>query len=234
MAKSRTRKARPVEVVIFDLGRVLIEVDWRRPLNAAARRARLAPAEAERRLLAGTLLPDFETGRLTPEEFHAGAERAWEARIPFDQFRELWLSIFGAEIPQTVKLVRGLIGKGQVRLAALSNTNAIHAEHLRRTWPLLNELPNVFLSHEIGYRKPDPAAYRHVMTRLAISGPEAVFVDDDPGNVAAAVAMGLRGIVAHSPALVVRELARLGVTADGRAPARRRSRAAGARKTRSL
>ena len=39
--------------------------------------------------------------------------------------------------------------------------------------------------------KPDPAAYRLVAERLGVSPEDCVFVDDQPGNLAGAVAVGM-------------------------------------------
>lgn len=201
-----------VDAVIFDLGRVLIDYDWRRALEALRPWTGLEPDETQRRVLARTRFTDFETGRVAPEEFHAQFQTALAITIPFAVFRELWCSIFTAEIVPVANVARALMRGGRVRVAALSNTNALHAEFLRRTWPLLNELPHVFLSNEIGCRKPDPAAFRFVLGRLALAPGRVAFVDDLEENVTAAGQLGLRAILAREPERILADLARLGLT----------------------
>ena len=56
-------------------------------------------------------------------------------------------------------------------------------------------------------RKPNPAIYHHALELLGNVPPErAVMLDDAPGNVAAAVAAGLHGILVDDPAVAIDEL----------------------------
>ena len=51
-------------------------------------------------------------------------------------------------------------------------------------------------SSEVGRRKPDPRFYQLALERLGNVAPEhCVFLDDFEGNVAAATALGMRGIL---------------------------------------
>ncbi|MEN3305280.1 MAG: hypothetical protein V7603_1482 [Micromonosporaceae bacterium] len=56
------------------------------------------------------------------------------------------------------------------------------------------------ISAELGCHKPDPRMYRHASDALGIPPDGCLFVDDDPGNVAAAVRLGYHGLaVAREP-----------------------------------
>ena len=63
-------------------------------------------------------------------------------------------------------------------------------------------------SCEEGVRKPDPAIFHTTLERLGVSDPaRAVFLDDFAGNIAAARALGMHGIlVGPDPAPAVAEL----------------------------
>jgi putative hydrolase of the HAD superfamily len=51
-------------------------------------------------------------------------------------------------------------------------------------------------SHEVGMRKPDPRIFRFALEQLGGIAPErTVFLDDFPGNLAAARALGMRTIL---------------------------------------
>lgn len=204
-----------VDAVIFDLGRVLVDFDWSYAMQLAERWTGLPPREAETWLKEKASLYEFEVGALKADEFHANIERSLGRRLPFEEFCTLWNSIFTSEIMPTTELLRTLNHAGTVRLGILSNTNSIHAEFLRRQFPLLGELEHVYLSHEIGLRKPDPAAYQYVLERLGVSPQRTAFVDDMPKNVSAAAAMGMHGVLARTPEDVRDGLARLGVGAAG-------------------
>lgn len=214
----RRRAARPprITVVVFDLGRVLIDYEWRRALDGVRRWTPLNRRQIERRILAGNLLPPFERGRLTAREFHRRVEAALEAKIPYAEFRAAWCAIFTREITAVADAARRIQRAGRVRVAVLSNTNVLHARFLRRTWPLLSEIRHVYLSNEIGQRKPDLGAYRYVLRALRVPAPAVLFVDDLAGNVRVARRLGMRGVVARSPQVVLAALARLDSKEKGR------------------
>ncbi len=83
-------------------------------------------------------------------------------------------------------------------------------------WPLAPwaEMFDVIVdSHEVGMRKPNPAIYRLVLERLGVGPARSAFVDDVASNVAAAVGIGMIGVLVDEdfmPAVErVRELAGL-------------------------
>jgi len=205
---------RTCKAVIFDLGRVLIDYDWHIALVGLRKWSSMSAEEAERRILAKDGVFRFETGRLSEEAFHAHVEEAVQAKIPFKEFETLWDSIFTGEIGPVARVVRAVMAEGRTRVAVLSNTNRLHVRFLRRTWPLMNELPNIFLSNEIGVRKPDRQAFQYVLDRIGTAAGETLMVDDLPANIATARAMGLQTVHVTSPEQAVAELARYGLTAD--------------------
>lgn len=201
-----------IEAVIFDLGQVLIEVQPNRAFLEVARRTSLpAQAVGERLARNMALFEAFEIGAYAPDEFHRRMTAALDVVLGYSEFEAVWNSVFAGEIETTAVLARQLQAEARVAVAALSNTNAIHVEHMRRTWPLFSELNNVFLSNEIGKRKPQPEAFRHVLDALGVKPDRSVFIDDLEENVAAARTLGMHGVVAHSPAAVADGLRRLGV-----------------------
>lgn len=89
--------------------------------------------------------------------------------------------------------------KKQYQLVALTNTNCIHGP----VWQLkytdtLHHFDHVFSSHELHARKPETAAYRHVLDYLRVQPAEAVFLDDSPANVEGAAQLGLTTILVTS------------------------------------
>ena len=52
--------------------------------------------------------------------------------------------------------------KRRYRLLLLSNTNELHSRQFRGQFAeVLDRFDRLFLSHEMGLRKPDPRIYRH-------------------------------------------------------------------------
>lgn len=206
-----TRLRSGVDAVCFDLGRVLVDFDWMRALGEVMSASGLTREQIKERLILSEAFRSFETGRRTPREFHADVERQLSMRMPYERFCELWNSIFTDEISEIVALAERLRSAG-MRVAVLSNTNVLHAEYLRQRYAWLRTWDHVYLSHEIGARKPDAASYCWVLERTGVAADKTVFVDDLPDNIDGARAVGMRGVLAHSPQAALEGLAELGIT----------------------
>ncbi len=175
-------------VVVFDLGGVLVRVnlDW----GSAMRQAGL-PEAAER--FVGVPLDacpgfhDHEVGAVSDEEYllslagFLGLDRQGALRAH--------QGILGEEVAGAADLIQELSDKG-LSCVCLSNTNALHWRLLGAESPYasVRALHRRFGSHEIGARKPDPAAYRAVEREFP--GCRLVFFDDSPANVQAARSLG--------------------------------------------
>lgn len=99
-----------------------------------------------------------------------------------------------------------------LKTAVLSNTITAHVTHNRERG-LYAPFDVLVFSNEVGMSKPDEAIYRHTLDRLGLAErPEAAFfVDDLEENVAAARALGMRGILFTDPAQLMEEVRALGV-----------------------
>lgn len=114
----------------------------------------------------------------------------------FDPFA--MLSGAGAEDPQralTVERARAIRARGDVRTALVTNNVA---EFGGAWWAMVpvDELFDIVVDSCVaGVRKPDPAIFRLALDALEVEAADAVFLDDHPANVAAAEALGMRGIL---------------------------------------
>jgi len=84
------------------------------------------------------------------------------------------------------------------RTALLTNNFAEVREAWRRMLPVEELFDVVVDSSEVGMRKPDPAIFHYTLEALAVPAERAVFLDDFAGNVAAAVRLGIRGVLVGS------------------------------------
>ena len=57
----------------------------------------------------------------------------------------------------------------------------------------------VFVSHELGARKPEARAFRRVAREVGLAPERILFFDDLPENVAGAREAGMPGVVVSSP-----------------------------------
>lgn len=95
-----------------------------------------------------------------------------------------------------------------VRTALVTNNAREFRERWRALIPTGELFELVVDSSEVGVRKPDPAIFRIALEGLGVSDPaRAIFLDDLESNVAAARALGLRGLlVGADPAAALAEL----------------------------
>ena len=78
-------------------------------------------------------------------------------------------------------------------------------------WHLLRHFRRRFPSHEVGARKPDAVIYQRVLKNVRLNPEHTVFIDDHPGFIAGARAVGMYGILFKTPAQLIRDLKKLNV-----------------------
>jgi beta-phosphoglucomutase-like phosphatase (HAD superfamily) len=87
----------------------------------------------------------------------------------------------------------------------------IAASHARssKTLNLTPDFPQVFLSFELGLRKPERAAFEAIAAAIGVPLNRIRFFDDTPASVEGARAIGMPAVLVRSPADVVTALAAL-------------------------
>ena len=150
------------DALLFDLGRVVIDIDFDRVLAVWADQAGCAAADLAPRFVLDEAYRRHERGEIDDAAFFAGLRDRLGVALTDAQLLEGWNAIFVGEMPGIeAQLARA--GK-RLPLYALSNTNPPHVAHFSRAYAdVLRHFRAVFVSSEIGCRKPDPAAYDHVV-----------------------------------------------------------------------
>lgn len=107
-------------------------------------------------------------------------------------------------VVEAVRLVRA---KG-LRTAIVTNNIREYGDAWRAQFPLDELFDAIVDSCEEGVRKPDPTIFRTALDRLGVEdATRAIFLDDFPGNITAAEAMGMHGIlVGEDPTPALDEL----------------------------
>jgi putative hydrolase of the HAD superfamily len=89
-------------------------------------------------------------------------------------------------------VLKGLSGKLPTYL--LSNTNALHIEHIRARYAFPAIVKGAILSHELKLRKPQLEIYEAALKLSGTAPEETVFIDDLEENCAGARKAGLHAI----------------------------------------
>lgn len=185
--------------VLFDLGGVLIDIDFDRALAAWQAHSRLPPAQLRERFAFDEPFRRHETGRLDDAGYFGHLRTLLALDCDLAQVEAGFNAILIAEIAETVQVLAAL--RGRVPCYAISNTNPAHVLHMRRAFPgLLDRFDHVFTSHEIGHRKPQLESFAHVLQAIGLPAGEVLLFDDLAPNVAAARGMGLQAVLVKSPA----------------------------------
>ena len=132
--------------VIFDLGGVLVNLDWEKVCAPLARLSDLGYDAVRKEVQNGPIVQSSMLGRLDPREFHAALCSKLHIDIAFDPFVDLWNGLLSANEEMT-PLAREL-GLDH-RLALASNTDAIHFMYSRQHFDVLRAFDHYFLSYEM-------------------------------------------------------------------------------------
>lgn len=190
---------REPEALLFDLGGVLIDIDFDRVLRRWADLAG-APVDALRvRFDHGTAYQRHERGEIDAAGYYAALRESLAIDLDDAQFEDGWNQVFGPEIAPTVALLEPL--SQRIPLHLFSNTNQAHFRHWRPRYDgALRHFGRVFTSFEIGLRKPEAASFAHVAREIGVPLERIVFFDDTLANVEGARAVNLPSVHVRSPA----------------------------------
>jgi HAD superfamily hydrolase (TIGR01509 family) len=198
------------DALLFDIGRVVIDIDFNKVLACWAGHAGRPPAELSGRFGPDDTFRRHETGEASDAEFFAALRRTLGIELTDAQFLEGWNAIFAGEMPG----MNALLARAarHLPLYAFSNTNRPHVAHFSKAFAdVLGHFREIFLSSTIGLRKPDAAAYDHVVKAIGVPAQRIVFFDDLAENIEGARMRGLTAVHVTSPDDVAKALTALGI-----------------------
>ena len=182
-----------VEVVLFDMGGVLVELASLPELLGTAR----SEADFWPQWLNSSAVQQFERGGCSPEEFAQNAVVDLNLGIGPDEFLANFARFPRGLFPGSARLVQDV--SLVARTAVLSNTNALHWQTQPDAKAIRGLFDHSFLSYEIGAVKPEREIFDYVLAELGLRGSDVLFLDDNQINVEAARELGLRAELAQGP-----------------------------------
>jgi HAD superfamily hydrolase (TIGR01509 family) len=198
------------DVLLFDLGRVVLDTDFARVMRVWATHAGCEPADLATRFVVNDSFRHHETGQIDDAAFFQNLRHSLSISISDAQFLEGWNAIFAGEMPGIAPLLSRAAAK--MPLYAFSNTNPPHVAHFSKAYAgVLGHFREIYLSSSIGLRKPEAEAYQHVVTAIGVPASRIVFFDDSAENIAGARAYGLTAVHVKSSDDVATTLATLGI-----------------------
>ena len=198
------------DALLFDLGRVVLDIDFGKALACWAGHAGRAPAELAARFVREEHYRQHEVGKIADADYFASLRASLGIGISDAQFLEGWNAIFAGEMPGIAPLLKRAATR--LPLYAFSNTNRPHVEYFSIAHAdVLGHFKQMFLSSTIGLRKPDAAAFDHVVRAIGVPAQRILFFDDLAENIEGARARGLTTVHVTGPDDVAKALAALGI-----------------------
>jgi len=204
--------ARP-DIVVFDLGKVLLDFDYGIVAGKIAAQGRMLAKEVLGIIGQTPLLFRYETGLLTKAQFFAEVRAATGFGGGLEEFSELFGDIF-VPIEPMIELQAELQRSG-IPTYIFSNTNELATEHIRKRFPFFNTFNGYILSYEHGAMKPDARLYEVVEKESGRRQGEILYLDDRPENIAAGAARGWQVILQETPQKTRTAVEKLGLLNQG-------------------
>jgi len=184
--------------VIFDLGGVLLDIDFKLTEKAFTDLGVKDFASFFNQFHSNDLFIKLET-ETNVEFFYNDFRAATGLHLSNEQIRDAWNALLLNFRKDSIGILPGL--KKKYRLYLLSNTNEIHLQEFQHRFVTTfqqtsfdNFFDAAYYSHRIGHRKPNASAYQFVLDKHGLIAAETLFIDDSINNIEAAQKLGIQTI----------------------------------------
>ncbi|MBE5253942.1 glucose-1-phosphatase [Mixta mediterraneensis] len=180
---------------IFDLGNVIIDIDFNRVLGVWSDLSCVPLASLQSHFRMDEEFEQHERGEISDEAFAAALCEKLEISLSYEQFTAGWQALFVGVRADTLALLNKLRAKGH-RVVILSNTNKLHCAFWPTQYPDVQQaVDKLYLSQNLGMRKPEARIYQHVLDTEGVAADQAIFFDDNAQNIEAARALGIESVL---------------------------------------
>ena len=178
------------EVLLFDLGGVVFQIDFERAVAHWAAHAGESVHTIKSRYCADEWYERHERGEISAAQYFDALRDRLGITISDEQFAAGWNAIFGRESTGMFELLQSL--SARIPVYAFSNSNVMHQAFWERKYAkTLSLFRNVFVSSDLGMRKPEAEAYRHVAACIGVEPQRVLFFDDTRENIDGARDIGM-------------------------------------------
>lgn len=182
-----------IKNIILDLGGVLINLDYNKTNDALGQ---LGLSNAFTKAKQIDLFDRLEEGRVSEndflDEFNDLANSNHDHQLIIDAWNAILLDFPKARLD----LVKSL--NDNYRVFLFSNTNEIHIKEVYKSLNEVHGLKNlddhfekVYLSNELGIRKPKTSGFQHIVSAHNLNPKETLFIDDSPQHITGAIEAGV-------------------------------------------
>ena len=186
-----------IKNIIFDLGGVIINIDYQKTIDAFKKLSKADATIAFNQKNQSELFDELETGRISNAEFRQKVREHYQVEGSDEEIDAAWNAML-LDIPkERIDLLRAL--RKDHKLFLLSNTNAIHLIAFNKIvqdshgMPALDELfDKCYYSHLVDDRKPNPAIFERILQENNLQKAETLFIDDSIQHIESAEKVGIK------------------------------------------
>ena len=182
--------------IIFDLGGVIINIDYDRTAAAFKKLGLTDFEELYTQARQEKLFDRFETGHLSEDMFRQELMKYLPEGTSHDDVDEAWNAMLLEFPPERLDFIYAL--KKHYRIFLLSNTNLIHirafipmADRMYGVRRFNDAFEKIYYSCHVGLRKPDTDIFDFVLQENNLKSEETLFIDDSVQHIEGAAATGI-------------------------------------------
>jgi putative hydrolase of the HAD superfamily len=203
------KKIPGIKNIIFDLGGVIVDLAVDKTIHSFARLTALSHQQIDETYTTAPEFLSYEKGLMTDAEFRDCVRSLLRVDATDDELDACWNAMLVGLPPEKLALVFALHEQYNVYL--LSNTNAIHIDHVNKfmlprgnSKSALDDYFHVaYYSHIMHKRKPDAEIFEQVLTESKLNPDETLFLDDNHANVEGAKSVGIRAVQVDTPDFIL-------------------------------
>jgi glucose-1-phosphatase len=187
----------PSPAIVFDLGKVLVDFDYTHAVRQLVQRGNQTVDGIQRLLLHGSLLADYELGRISTADFFQQVKDLSGFRGDLEEFQNIFGGIFTGIEPMIQ--FQAELRRRSLPTFIFSNTSELVVQYLHRHFPFFREFDGYILSYEHNSLKPDSRLYEVVEAVTQAKSAGIIYIDDRPENIEAGLARGWQAILHQQP-----------------------------------
>lgn len=189
-----------IENIIFDLGGVILDVDYNLTRAAFEKLGISNFDEMYSQANADELFQKLETGQIDEANFYEELKDCTGLNLSTEEIKRAWNAMLLSFREESLEFLEKIRSKYNVYL--LSNTNLIHWNSFnetfhskKRTKKFEEYFDKAFYSFQMGLRKPDEEIFHKVIKKLQIDPQKTLFIDDSVQNIETAKKAGLQTLL---------------------------------------
>lgn len=185
-----------IQAIIFDLGGVIINIDFNLTLKALEKYTHKNLGEGEY-LSKHPIFYEFETGKISEKEFFEELKQVYQLQADTKDLIAAWNALL-LDIPKArVELISALSLRYHTFI--LSNTNPTHLQEVENILRKQTEAVSLseivhkpYYSFEMKKAKPEAAIYEQVLEENNLNPQRTLFIDDSWANIEGAKLVGIQ------------------------------------------